>query len=196
MPNVNAPFGFSQYSGAGSVPTYEMTVRRINPNDNTPCFYGDPVKPLNTGYVTKATVGTEVIQGIFVGCHYFSTSMQQPVWRRYWPGNDATGEVMVYLITDPNAQFLVQAGDVTVGLGAVGDYIQFNPGVGNVKTGQSGAFVEDPGPTVTLPFIVRQLVRDPPGSPGTDSTSPYNRVIVGFNNQAFRTNGAGPVGIG
>ena len=49
--------------------------------------------------------------------------------------------------------------------------------------------------TVTLPFIIVGLVETPPGSDGTDITTEYNRVIVGFNNASSRTNGAGPTGI-
>jgi len=195
MPNTQAPFGFSQWSGAGSVPTYEMMTRKIASNDATACYYGDPVSPLTTGYVSRAAAGTVRVEGIFVGCQYFSTSQQQTVWRRYWPGSDATGDVTVYLITDPNAQFLVQAGGTNIGFANIGEYIQFNLGTGNPQSGQSGAYVELPNTTVTLPFIVRALVADPPGSNGTDITAAYNYVIVGFNNQSFRTNGAGPVGI-
>ena len=195
MANDNSPFGFSQWSGAGSAPTYEMTTRKISAGDATPCYYGDPVSPLSTGYISKATAGTVRVEGIFVGCQYFSTSQKRVVWNRYWPGSDATGDVTAYVVSDPNAQFLVQAGGTNVGFANIGEYIQFNAGTGNAASGQSGAYVELPNTTVTLPFIVRGLVADPPGSPGTDIAAAYNRVIVGFNNQAFRTNGAGPVGI-
>jgi len=195
MPNVQGPFGFSQWSGAGSAPTYEMTTRKIAAGDATPCYYGDPVAPLSTGYVAKATAGTVRVEGIFVGCQYLSTSQKRVVWNRYWPGSDATGDVTAYIVSDPNAQFLVQAGGTNVGFANIGEYIQFNAGTGNAASGQSGAYVELPNTTVTLPFIVRGLVADPPGSSGTDITAAYNYVIVGFNNQSFRTNGAGPVGI-
>lgn len=195
MANVQAPFGFSQWSGTGSIPTHEMTIRKIASANATAVFFGDPVSPLATGYITRATAGTVRVEGIFVGCQYFSTSQQQTVWRRYWPGSDATGDVTAYLITDPNAQFLVQAGGTNIGFANIGEYIQFNLGTGSTASGQSGAYVESPNTTVTLPFVVRALVADPPTANGTDIASAYNYVIVGFNNQSFRTNGAGPLGI-
>jgi hypothetical protein len=46
-----------------------------------------------------------------------------------------------------------------------------------------------------VPFIVRGLIVAPPGANGADPTSAYNQVIVGFNNEWLRSNGAGPTGI-
>ena len=62
-------------------------------------------------------------------------------------------------------------------------------------TGISGAYLNSVGTTVTFPFIVVDLVTFPPGANGADPTTAYNWVVVGFNNQIMRTNGAGPTGI-
>jgi hypothetical protein len=51
-------------------------------------------------------------------------------------------------------------------------------------------FVDTLGTTASFPFIITDMVLDPPGSNGTDATSVYNYVIVGFNNQWLRTNSA------
>jgi hypothetical protein len=51
------------------------------------------------------------------------------------------------------------------------------------------------GTTATLPFIVVDLQTFPPGVNGTDPTTQYYNVVVGFNNEIMRTNGAGPTGI-
>lgn len=195
MANTNAPFGFRQYSGSGSAPTYEQVVRLIKSDNATPIYSGDAVIPLSTGYIDQATASTVRIEGIFQGCKYTSTSQKRTVWSRYWPGADATGDVTAYLVSDPNARFVVQAGGTNVGKNKIGEYIQLNVGTGNAASGQSGMYVESPDTTVTLPFIVVGLVEDPPGSNGTDSSSAYNWVIVGFNNASTRTNGAGPTGI-
>lgn len=195
MANTNAPFGFTHYSGAGSAPTYEQVVRKIASTNTTAIYYGDAVIPLTTGYIGQATASTVRMEGIFVGCKYTSTSQKRTVWMRYWPGADATGDVTAYVISDANARFMVQAGGTAIGLANIGEYIQLNVGTGSTATGTSGMYVESPATTVTLPFIVVGLVEDPPGSAGSDSTSAYNRIIVGFNNASTRTNGAGPTGI-
>lgn len=195
MANTNAPFGFRQYSGTGSAPTYEQTTRKIKSDNTTAIFFGDAVIPLSTGYITQASAGTVQLAGIFAGCKYVSTSQKRTVWSNYWPGSDANGDVEAYVINDPNAQFVVQTGGTAVTLADIGANIQLNVGTGNTATGISGMYVENPNTTVTLPFKVVGLVESPPGANGTDATSAYNQVIVQFNNTAARANGAGPVGI-
>lgn len=197
MANTSAPFGFLEYRGLGAAPTYEQAEMQIAYNNSTPIYFGDAVIPLTTGYIAQATASTVAMAGIFVGCKYLSTSQKRTVWSRYWPGNDvASGnDVTAYVINSPNAQFLVQAGGTNVGFANIGEYIQLNVGTGNAASGNSGMYVESPNTTVTLPFIVRGLVADPPGANGTLTTGAYNYVIVGFNNALTRTNGAGPTGI-
>ena len=50
MANTNAPFGFRQYSGTGSAPTYEQVAVQIAYNA-TNIFFGDPVEPDANGQV-------------------------------------------------------------------------------------------------------------------------------------------------
>jgi hypothetical protein len=195
MANTNAPFGFRQYRGLGSAPTYEQSVRLIKSDNTTAVYFGDPVSNLNTGYITRATAGTAQIAGVFVGCKYLSTSQKRTVWSNYWPGSDASADVEAYIVDDPNAQFIVQAGGTAIGLADMGLYVQFNLGTGNASTGISGAYVESPAVTATLPFRIIGFVESPPGANGTDITSAYNQIIVGFNNVTSRNNGAGPTGI-
>ena len=60
MANTNAPNGFSQYSGTGSVPTYEQVQMAIAATNTTPIYFGDPVVQatgttgLGTGYIAQA----------------------------------------------------------------------------------------------------------------------------------------------
>jgi len=194
MANANTPFGFSQYRGTGSSPTFEQVTARINPANNVAIYTGDPVAydtPAN-GYVEAAAPGTTPILGIFVGCKYNSVSQKMPVWSDFWPGADANGDVEAYVITDPNAQFLVQAGGAVINRSKIGQNVQFNRGTGNAFTGRSGAYVENPASTATLPFRIVGVVENPPGANGTDLTSPYNLVVVAFNNAVTRNNGATP----
>lgn len=196
MANTNAPFGFRQYAGNGSAPTYEQNVRKIKSDNTTAIFFGDAVIPLSTGYIAQATASTVQLAGIFVGCKYVSTSQKRTVWSNYWPGSDAASDVEAYVVDDPNAKFVVQAGGTAVTLADIGSNIQINASTaGNTATGISSMFVETPAGTPTLPFKIVGLVEAPPGANGTDATSAYNQIIVQFNNTAARANGAGPSGI-
>ena len=84
MANTNAPFGFRQYSGTGSAPTYEQIAVRIVYNA-TNIFFGDPVAPDSNGYVVQASSNSVQVAGIFVGCQYLSVAQKRTVWSNYWP---------------------------------------------------------------------------------------------------------------
>ena len=186
MANTNAPFGFSQYSGNGSAPTYEQVPVVIAYNASA-IYYGDPVEPDGSGTVVRGdgTTGAAGIAGIFVGCTYLSVSQKRTVWSNYWPGSDvaSTSTVTGYIINDPNAKFLVQVGPTGLTQAEVNSNIGYDIGTGNTANGLSGAFVTEASlnTTSTLPFRVIGLVTQPPGSAGTEAGA-YNRVIVAFNN--------------
>ena len=127
-----------------------------------------------------------------------------------------TNDVTAYITTDPNAQFIVQTGNsnttaTAVGLANVGQNISFNYNDstatgetnGNTATGLSTMFADQyslianssAGATTNayLPFRIVSLANYTPGavSPlatinGNDSTSAYNRIVVGFNNSMPR----------
>lgn len=208
MANTFAPFGFSQYyGGSGGAPTFMQSRRRIAAGNTTAIYFGDPVMPVIStanGYITQGAAGTTTLAGIFVGCEYLSTSQKRKVWSNYWPGADATGDVTAYVIDDPAARFLVQGNSTTFNItgtvtsftsSPIGQYAQFAIGTGSTATGLSGAYLNTLGTTVTYPFIVQDLITFPPGANGADPTTASNYVVVGFNNEIFRTNGAGPTGI-
>jgi hypothetical protein len=207
MANTSSPFGFLEYyGGSGGAPTFAQTTRKIASTNGTAIYTGDPVSPVTStanGYITQASAGSTVLAGIFVGCRYLSTTQKRVVWSAYWPGSDATGDVDAYVIDDPNARFLVQSSWssplftslTTQGTSPVGQYAQFTIGTGSSSTGRSGAYVSSLATTVTFPFIVTDVQTFPPGVNGTDPTTQYYNVVVGFNNEWLRTNGAGPTGI-
>jgi len=182
MANTNAPFGFRQYSGNGSAPTFEQVRMRIKSDYTTAIFFGDAIIPVSTGYIQQATASTVQVGGVFMGCKYLSVSQKRTVWSNYWPGADNSGDVEAYVCNDPNAKFIVQAGGTAVGIAAINANIQLNVGTGNTATGISGMYVETPNTTDTLPFRVVDIVTDPPGANGTDYASAYNQIIVAFNN--------------
>jgi hypothetical protein len=191
MANTNAPFGFSHVgNNSGATPSFGVSRRLISGSNTTKIFYGDAVVPVTgaaTGYVTQATAGTVALASIFTGCEYYSTSQQKVINSRYWPGADATGDVTAFIVDDSNARFKVQADATGLAFAKVGQNLQLVVGTGNTATGVSGMYVSGtPATTATYPFILVELVTDPPGWNGTDATSGYNQVIVQFNNEIFR----------
>ena len=206
MANTQAYFGFTQYQGgAGGAPTFAQSTRRIASSNSTAIYTGDPVMPVVStanGYITQAAPGTTTLAGIFVGCQYLSTSQKRTVWSSYWPGSDATGDVIAYVIDDPASRFIVQTSTTAFPItgttttqtsGVQGQYAQFSIGTGNTSTGRSGAYLSSVATTVTFPFIIVDYQIG--FQNGGDPTSQYCNVIVGFNNEIFRSNGAGPTGI-
>jgi len=193
MANTSAPFGFSQYSGTGSAPTYEQNVGFAQYNAGA-MYYGDPVFQNADGSVYATTPGTGVLAGVFVGCKYLSVAMKRTVWSNSWGGSDvASGNtVEVYLINDPNAKFIAQVGGSTsTGLAAtdIGANVQFAYGTPSTATGISGAYIDisvTPASTATLPFKVVSLVTNPPGANGT-AAGAYNLAVVAFNNVSTKT---------
>lgn len=183
MANTNAPFGFRQYRGGGSAPTYEQVAMTIASNNTTAIYFGDPVVPLNTGYIAQASSNSVQVAGIFVGCKYLSTSQKRTVWSNYWPGSDANGDIEAYVVNDPNARFVAQSDATGVAFADVNANIGFAIGTGNSATGISGAYLDTStlNTTNTLPFRVVALVTQPPGSAGTEAGA-YNWAIVAFNN--------------
>jgi hypothetical protein len=187
MANTQAPFGFRQLSGTGSAPTFEQVAVRIAYNASA-IYYGDPVQPDANGYVVVGAPGTTQVAGIFQGCKYLSVSQKRTVWSNYWPGSDVASSNVVegYIVNDPNAKFLVQAGGsaTAIGYADLNANANFAIGTGNAATGISGAYLDQTtvGTANTLPFRIVGLDVDPPGASGTDITSGYNYVVVAFNN--------------
>lgn len=193
MANTNAPFGFRQYAGTGSSPTYEQVAVDIAYN-TTNIFFGDPVAPVNTGYITQAgTSGGSSdtqIAGIFAGCQYLSTVQKRTVWSNYYPGgtDPASGTIIGYIINDPNAKFVAQTDGTGAAQTNINTTVGFTIGSGNTATGISAAVVKmsTSGTDATQPFRILSLVTQPPGSNGTEAGA-YNYVIVGFNNVSTKS---------
>jgi hypothetical protein len=186
MANTDAPFGFRQFSGTGSAPTYEQIAVRIVYNA-TNIFFGDPVAPDANGYVVRASSNSVQIAGIFVGCQYLSVAQKRTVWSNYWPGSDvASGNVVIgYIVNDPNAKWVAQSDATGVATTDINANIGFAIGTGNTANGISGAYLDTGtiNTTNTLPFRIISLIDFPPGAPGTNSNGQaYDWVVVAFNN--------------
>lgn len=189
MANTNAPFGFQCIGTVNGPVNFSQSVRKIASNNATPIYNGDAVVPVTgavTGYIKQATASTVPLAGIFVGCSYYSTSQRKVIWNNYWPGSDATGDVDAFVIDDPTALFVTQAGGTAIGLAYINVNVQLNVGTGSTVTGNSGMYVESPANTSTLPFRIVNVVTTPPGTNGTDYTTAYNKLLVTFNNEVFK----------
>lgn len=188
MANTFAPFGFAEFAGTGSAKTYEQPARTIALTASA-IYSGDPVTTQADGTVAQSVAGTTQIAGIFVGCKYLSAALNRTVWSPFWPGSGAAAANTVpeaYVINDPNAQFKVQSGNAgsPVTTANIGQNINFAIGTGNGTTGVSGAYANQAtiANTATLPFRITGLLTNPPGGPGTDSSSNGNWIVVAFNN--------------
>jgi len=188
MANTFAPFGFSQYAGNGSAPTYEQVERQIATTAGA-IYSGDPVTSQSDGTIAQSAPGTTQIAGIFLGCEYLSAAIGRTVWSSYWPGSGSAvsgSTVKAYIVNDPNAKFVCQSGNAgsAVTLANVGNNINFAIGTGNTLTGRSGAYANQAtiNTTATLPFRIVDLITTPPGANGTDTASNGNWIVVAFNN--------------
>lgn len=103
MANVNAPFGLRPIQSAvGAASNFEMIQANIAYNDTTPIYRGDPVKLLNTGYISQWTASTAVSQlwGIFWGVTYLSSSQGKVVQNMYWPGSDVASTAQSTIVAN------------------------------------------------------------------------------------------------
>lgn len=200
MANLQGPYGAVQ-TGAVTGGPVNFAVSgnppfRIASNYATAIGFGDLVNLVSatpTGYLNRWTAGTgsAIIQvaGVFFGCSYYSTSQKKTVWMNYWPGSDATGDVEALVCSDPNAQFMIQASAGPITQASVGLTADVVMGSVNTNTGLSAMALDAPSTTnpATLPFKIVSIVTTPPGANGTDVATAYNNVIVGFNNQIYKS---------
>jgi hypothetical protein len=205
--NNNAPFGFRQWSGTGSAPTYEQVT--VGPggiaggiaSNAAAIFYGDPVVRGEGGASTlvqaagSAGTGTVTLAGVFQGCKYLSTANKRTTWSNFWPGSDVStanaGATEAYIINDPNAKFLAQSDSTGLATADIASNLDFNIGTGSTANGISGAFLIHGGAvSAAYPFRFYDLVWAPPGANGVSlaaTAAPFNYAIVAFNNVETRT---------
>ncbi len=197
MSNTFAPFGFAD-SGRqdGASWSANQTAYKIAYDNTHKLYSGDVCAILSTGYIDTLAPGTTAPVGIFVGCQYISASQGRLVFSPYFPGGDqiVNGIVTAFVIDDPAVQFIVQTGwaagsPIPASQAMVGMNAQYANGTGSALSGQSGAYLDlnvTPTTTSTLPFRILDLVADPPGANGTDTTTAYNLVKVMWNNEFYR----------
>src|SRR5882724_2507202 len=202
MANTFAPFGFRSFGDQeGSAPTMGLTRRYLASSDTNLYFTGDVVQ-LSTsipGFITLPASGTTTgnpILGIFAGCEFFSPTVGRVVWSSFFPGNTTSSSPCnAYIIEDPNQLFLVQCtSGATVGTSQIGSGFGFtSTGAqpsGNQTTGISNISLVSTTVvnTAGAPFRLVDTTSNyaPPGTNGTDGTTPGAIVVVAFNNQLRR----------
>lgn len=198
----NSPFGFRQYAGLGSAPTFEQFT--VGPGGLSggiaynagAIYYGDPVARADSGASTlvqaagSAGGSSVTMAGIFQGCKYLSTAQKRTTWSNYWPGSDVTSGNAVateaYIINDPNSRFLAQTDSTGFAAVDIGSNVDFNIGTGSTANGISGAYLIHGGAAgAGYPFRFSDLVWAPPGANGVSTSgtaAAYNYAIVMFNN--------------
>jgi hypothetical protein len=212
-PPVGSTLVISGATGAGVNGAFTVTASSASAGTVTCAAPNLPVSQTSTA---SGTVTVYVpVAGIFVGCKYFSVSQKRPIPSPYWLGSDTSSDVEAYIVNDPNARFSVCTGNsnttaTAVGISQVGQNIGFawNDATasgetnGNTASGLSTMFADQyslisanslPASNPYLPFRIVGLQNYVAGqtSPlasinGNDSTTAYNRIIVGFNNAMTR----------
>jgi hypothetical protein len=208
MANTNSPFGFRLHGLGGDAvdPTVGLKMVKIASTNTNQFGEGDPIKQLNTGYVDAFTngAGGNALVGIFHHCEYYSTSAGRKVWKNYWPGTDATGDVWCYVnpcLGAPAPRFVVQsAGATAVTLASVGtntDILTGSATTGSVTGGfyRSACTIDlvtNFATTASLPFRIVGLWGSTdhsapgiPGAAGADNSTIYNWVLVEANNSGI-----------
>ncbi len=201
MANTAATFGFKHtgYLGGGA-PDYQLTPYTIASTYATNIGFGDPVLLTTagpTGTVIQATgalATTVPILGIFQGCEYIPAG-GTVTWSPFWPGAAAVNAT-AYVIDAPNAKFLVAATNTAISSTNIGWAVNFTTGSPNTTGGGfSIATIDQSTATAlgttasTAPFKILQLY--PGVGNGSDPTTPFNWVIVGFNFQLNRATSHG-----
>ena len=199
MANTQQQFGFRHigYLGGGA-PDYQLQNAVIASSYATNIGFGDPVLYTTAGPISTIIQGTGAlattvpILGIFQGCSYIPTgSNQPPTWSPYWPGS-AAQNATAYVISAPNALFLVSALNTAISSWNVGWNANFTTGAPATTGGGFSIATIDQSTATALgttssffPFKVYSLYQGVGN--GSDPTTAYNWAVVGFNFSLFRS---------
>ena len=184
MASAAAPYGARPIGTLSASGSWSGKVREYPIASGTAVniFYGDFVKALVTGYVTK-DVGTSLVAGavlgIFVGCSYTDPSTSQPTHNNMWPTGTVASDAVAYVIDDPDVIFQMQSdATLTVAAGLFANVdIALTSGstaVGVSKNALDGGNIAT---TTSLPIKIIGFV-DAPGSAVGDD---YTDAICKFN---------------
>ncbi len=195
MANTAAQYGFKHIGFlSGGAPDYQLSTAAIQSSNTTKIFFGDPVCfTTASSYVVQAAgVGTSTaIVGIFQGCQFTPSTGGPPQWSPWWPGA-ANSDATAYIVNAANAKFQVAALLTAVPVTAIGRNIGFSTGAGGttVGAGLSTFTVDQSTINTTLQIGAFRILGMYPGvGNGSDTTTNFNWVVVGFNQNSTATIG-------
>ena len=187
------PLGFrpSRVQGSG-YNTAGMSEYRVSNGFGGNIFYGDPVAFIggNGGDIRPASVSTDYIVGVFMGCRYVDPTTFQPRWSRYFPAgtSSADGVIRALVVDDINTTYVAQA-DSTCSAGDIGLNFSMSVGTGSTLTGRSGAVLAAAMRSTAGPAMFRVIgLFDSPDNAFTDA---YPLLEVRINQNAITRVSAG-----
>lgn len=190
MANVSSAFGFKPIRRIdGAAWSGNFTQLKVANADTNALNRGDVVLQVNTGYVSRAAAGNtaHTIRGVFLGCHYLSSTFGYPIWTNYWPGSGATGDIDAFIVDDPNVVFEVQASAGPIAFADIGQNADFVVNASTTGFSKWTLNSATMGVTATLPFRVIALGNNAVATDnGYDSTTAFNVVEVAWNDMFLR----------
>ena len=193
MANQLEKFGLRPYRKLDGTPLVGAQNRyKIANGDATAIFQGDLVRPLTTGFVTRAAGNTSyAVVGVFNGCFYNDPTTQKPTYSNYYPGGitPTQGQITAFVVDDPDAVFLVNADAVFAQANLFGNY-SLSVANGSTKTGISEMQldVSTQGTAGTFAVQAIDISQDPEND---DQTTSNANVLVRINNHFYRQGGTG-----
>ena len=205
MANTFAPFGLKFIGMKGSPPTNAAIRERRNgilSSGTTAIYTGDLIKKSADGYLYQYTSGSSVylVQGVFAGCRYASSSQQTMVPSKYYPGTDAASGSILAQYIDVSLGggvplFVIQTDSTGVTLADIGMNFDVVVGSGSTLTGRSGTYLDVSTITTTTTsplqlvdlWVNWSMGNSPTGAGSSSTLAPgtqagaYNWAVVSIN---------------
>ena len=193
MANQLEKFGLRPYRKLDGTPLVGAQNRyKIAPGDSTAIFQGDLVRPLTTGFVTRAAGNTSyAVVGVFNGCFYNDPTSGKPTFRNSYPGSitPTQGDNTAFVVDDPDAVFLMNADEAFAQADLFRNY-SLSTATGNTTTGISEVMLAVSVSGTTGTFAVQAI--DISQDPENDDLSTSNaNILVRINNHFYRQGGTG-----
>ncbi len=183
MGTTAAPYGarpVGTLSASGSF-TGKTVQIKVASGYATSIFHGDFVKMVAAGTVEKDAGTTSLTCiGIFLGCKYTDPNTNQMTFNQYWPASTVASDAVAYVLTDPNATFMMQ-GDDAIAQTALGANFAVVQTAGSTSIGKSknACDASTVATTNTLPLRIVEFVDGPTSSVGDAFTDAIFKVNVG-----------------
>jgi len=170
-PTVSAPYGLKPVNLiGGQVFAGSTRQMEIASGYATNIFYGDLVKRISDGTITKDTGTTTATPvGVFLGVSFTNASTGQIQQQQYYPASTSIKsgtKIFAVVADDPDTLFQVAVVSGTtvisgVGITAIGENATLVQNAGSTTTGDSKvALLDSTATTSTLPIRIIDVVRD------------------------------------